>query len=1056
MPLYHPLPHVLVRTPLLSTDHYPATKLSSQTRTLLLGLFSRPEVQEALTIASPGLADELPSWLSKAGSQDPTIWRQKSFRQLESSLLKYAIRMTTRTTPFGAFSGVASAVVDDQFALEVGDIEHHRTVTQIDLHHLWSLIKVMESQPGVSSKVRLFANSNFLVYGERAYLRDTNRHGMGDLQDASVRYTPAAREVLRCCGAAGATLADVSATLGIRYPDVPEVQFGRLVDSLLEAGFLYTSVRPTLTAVDPLEAVLAVESSTDAAREVAIFLTRFRQLTERLDRQPLGCRSLTLAALKKLPAPDTSSGANRRVDLTTHLNKATFGQQVAVAAAEAFEVLGRITPIGRSRPNLQRYMERFQEAYGHREVPVVELLDDGIGLGPPMDYWHPAPTVTENILPQDTAERDRLLMQLALNHKHDEEVELDETILTALESDPQWREHLPETGELFVQVVAKSQSDINAGRFDVVVGPSVATSTAGKAFGRFHRSLPKAVFESFRQVHARPLEEQSLAPQTLQAEVSFLPLQARMMNVATKALVQSYEIPMGVPPSVTSEFIIDLEDIVVGVNKEGFYLKSRSRNAYLSVVSSHMLASPHAPNVVRFMEDVTRAQEHLFWAFQWGIASELPYTPRIRVGQAILAPRTWQVRFDQLPLINSEIIDETTLGHVTQWRRQIGLCRHVAIGQDDNLLHLDLEDALHARLLIEELRKSKGDGTNRLVRIQESYALGQNVWANTSHGASYLQEFVVPFSKISSKASKIPLTRISSLDIPREERVKGLGSEWLYLKLYKAYHSDEEILTEDILPFIRELEPDLLEEWFFIRYRDPRHHLRLRLKTTAETKTIVMGRALAWADQLIQSGRVREVQTASYERELERYGGITGMIMSEKFFTLDSTFITQYVQYQKANHHTLDRQVVLGGLIIDMVRSFWPLCDVVKFLDWMVEGQKSVFVAHRQATSTFARTYRPQLSKGIMSSLWLDGESEAIFRPLLDARTACGAELYETLKSEDSQTFLEIMSSLAHMTCNRLGLTRLQEFQLYSALLQSARSELMKPRNTLRPSAMPV
>ena len=57
------------------------------------------------------------------------------------------------------------------------------------------------------------------------------------------------------------------------------------------------------------------------------------------------------------------------------------------------------------------------------------------------------------------------------------------------------------------------------------------------------------------------------------------------------------------------------------------------------------------------------------------------------------------------------------------------------------------------------------------------------------------------------------------------------GSEWIYLKIYCGVKTSDIILQETITPLIADLKKqNLIEKWFFIRYNDPKPHLRFRVR----------------------------------------------------------------------------------------------------------------------------------------------------------------------------------------------------------------------------------
>jgi thiopeptide-type bacteriocin biosynthesis protein len=126
--------------------------------------------------------------------------------------------------------------------------------------------------------------------------------------------------------------------------------------------------------------------------------------------------------------------------------------------------------------------------------------------------------------------------------------------------------------------------------------------------------------------------------------------------------------------------------------------------------------------------------------------------------------------------------------------------------------------------------------------------------------------------------------------VPTRARRLAPGSDWLYVKLYTGVATADRVLREAIAPLIDELErTGAVRQWFFIRYIDPDHHLRLRFHGDPERLhgEVLPGlyRAIA---PLIDDGRIWRVQLDTYEREIERYGGLDATALCEDVFCADS------------------------------------------------------------------------------------------------------------------------------------------------------------------------
>src|SRR4051812_49257371 len=138
-PLLQPLPWGLVRAPLLPVDACPAGRPDDGV------LNAEPRLRAALAVAS----DSLFASLRRA----PRSTAEAARRQ--RSLLRYAIRMTTRATPYGLFAGVGlvgwGSTTDVTLTRQLP-----RTRSRPDMGWLMSLVTALERDPDIRCQLRLF------------------------------------------------------------------------------------------------------------------------------------------------------------------------------------------------------------------------------------------------------------------------------------------------------------------------------------------------------------------------------------------------------------------------------------------------------------------------------------------------------------------------------------------------------------------------------------------------------------------------------------------------------------------------------------------------------------------------------------------------------------------------------------------------------------------------------------------------------------------------------------------------------------------------------------
>ena len=127
-----------------------------------------------------------------------------------------------------------------------------------------------------------------------------------------------------------------------------------------------------------------------------------------------------------------------------------------------------------------------------------------------------------------------------------------------------------------------------------------------------------------------------------------------------------------------------------------------------------------------------------------------------------------------------------------------------------------------------------------------------------------------------------------------------LGSEWLYYKIYTGVKTTDLILLEKLQPVILQLKKrNIIQQWFFIRYKDTDEHFRIRFlidNTTNLSKVIKAFYAVM--NELLQDNLAWKIQTDTYKRELERYGETT-IEDSEFLFWKDSEMMLEYLSIKK-------------------------------------------------------------------------------------------------------------------------------------------------------------
>ena len=153
----------------------------------------------------------------------------------------------------------------------------------------------------------------------------------------------------------------------------------------------------------------------------------------------------------------------------------------------------------------------------------------------------------------------------------------------------------------------------------------------------------------------------------------------------------------------------------------------------------------------------------------------------------------------------------------------------------------------------------------------------------------------------------------------------SLGSEWIYLKIYCGVKTSDIILQESITSLIADLKKqNLIEKWFFIRYNDPKPHLRFRVQLFDKVNYhIVLDLINSKLKEFIDSGEISNIVIDTYSRELERYG-IDTIGFAEELFFKSRELVLNFLDYDD------EEKIMVSLFYIELILSEFKISEAGK------------------------------------------------------------------------------------------------------------------------------
>ncbi len=890
------------------------SKHVGQWRRWLEQVWAQDAFAAAVEVASPVLARRV---------GEVCAGRQRQARQVRGvvvSVVRYLLRMTSRATPFGLFAGVAPARFGSELAVRCG--EDHQAVARVDTAWLAGVITRLETCAELRRRLPVvlnnlsFVRDGRLVVGCRQQPTEPSRTVPAEV---SVRHTRAVETVMQAARSP-IRVGDLARKLTAGFPGTPEPVIEGMLAELVSHRVLVTNLRPPMTATDPLAHVVGALTAVGAEEvpQAALLLQDLREIHAVLTRHDRSSssavgRDLRSSASRRMAAISTTERplpVDLRVDCALVLPQAVAREAETAAAA-----LARLTPYPAGPPAWRDYHTRFLERYGiGAVVPVSQILNADTGLGFPAGYRD-----SRLELPQaPLSERDTRLLALAQHAAMNEstEVVLDEAdIADLMAEDFTTAQPQPHT-ELSFRIHAPTRGAVDRGEFTLaVVGVSRA---AGTMTGRFLDLVDPGDRERMVGAYARlPTVNDDALP----VQVSCPPLYPRTENVARSLAVLPHVVSLA-EHHTGGDGLIQLDDLAVSGDAQRLYLMSLSRGRPVeSTVFSAVEFTNAAHPLLRFLCEISTARAAGCGPFSWGAAGRLPFLPRVRYRRTVLSPARWMLAATDLPGRASPWPE--WVARLADWRHRVGVPAVVYLGDDDRRIRLDLNEPAHLALLRSDLGRT-GHATVREAPDTDAFG-----WLD---GRAH--EIVVPLASTSTPVRlPIPRRATSARAIgPDHGHLPG-DSELLFVKLYGHPDRHTAILTTHI--------PNLLStwdeppQWWFLPYRDPEHHLRLRMRLpSADTFGLAVQRVGAWAADLRRLGVIGRVQLDTYYPETGRFGSGAAMTAAESVFAADSAAVIAQLRHTDRSG-TPHEHAITAASLVDLAISF--VGDVEGGMHWLID-----------------------------------------------------------------------------------------------------------------------
>lgn len=1020
-------PKFIFRSPLLTyveVDELLKIKDKKEIIAAIKRFYKDPVIKLALYVSSINLYHLMETWLNSDILFD---------HKLNKSLLKYLLRMGTRSTPFGLFSGVSYGKLGSETNIILPSKELTKISVSLDMEYLYSIKENLLKEKEIKDNIKWYANPTLYQVGDSLKYIDYQYKGRERKFGLSVvNVTDHLQNVLEV-SKKGVKIDEIAKIL-LQY-DVDIDEACHFIDELIEKRILISELEPVLTNGYYFEHIKNTLYSISILNDTDI-IKDFKEIDKKLEGLE-SCKawnkenfeSLKFTSIKPIFEPYMKF----QLDSTKEPLNAEIDTQIIHDVENGINVLNKLNR-NSDDSTINSFRKKFFERFEYEEIPLMQALDPEIGF----NYFNPnvrdiTPLVdnlnftarNNNSKRQiDWLQRDTFLLKKILNARNSNSLHIDIKDEDIKDLKSNWDE-VPDSFTVMISLNSLEKEGKHEEYINLIGGTG---STAINIFSRFTHidQTLETISKDISEV------EDKLNSDSIVAEFIYMPSHTRMGNIMQQSSKRKYYIPFTGGYPKNSDNLIYVDDLMLSIKDDKFIIRSKSLNKEIKIKSTNAYNFGFDTHpVFHFLGDLQ--YQNLKWplVFDWGpLAFDYGFLPRVTYRNIILSPATWHLNQNDLQkfkISNKSISSEQIDNFKVTW----SLPTRFLIAEHDNHLLIDLENELSIEMLKDILSKKN---TLKVIEFLNPTNLVKN-----NKGESFFNEIGLLLTKKIENKTSIN----SSLSLGQEKKRKYItGEKWLFLKIYSGTKGADRILNDIIKNLVEKLLTEkLIKKWFFIRYADPDFHIRVRfyvenIKDNATIIELIKDKLAPFISNRI----IHKVSYDTYNQELERYG-FDSIDNTEDLFFIDSQITLTVLSFIKDKPNSEQYRWLYQFLAVDIFLEDFGLSlqeklDLMTFLD---KGRRRQHM-NQQISYKFR-----ELKEKIYNCLLEKDEDDVIkqITHVLKSKSETNRRVILELKKNyvsrnSEKDIYYLISNCIHMMVNRVCISRPNDHEtlIYDFLLK--------------------
>lgn len=705
----------IIRTPSYPITFYiKLTDTATVERENVIEVLKDKNICEALFLASPDFYKEVLKWIK---TDD---YNTKKVNKIKLSILKYLIRMSTRSTPFGLFSACGFGTFGNQTNINIDRERSFYRKTRFDMQFLANLGNELQANSLVQNELLFFPNTTLYKLADfYRYIHYTINLDIRKYSLQAVKRSPHLDLVLDK-SLSGVSKLDLVSILTSKK--ISEAEALGFIIELIDNQILVSELETTLTGDDFINRLVNLKKQSDTdliegkldPNDLSLNLKTLSSKLSKIDNEKGFKHNHYEDILQTLKSKNIIVNEKYlfQTDLFLNSNKFQLDKKYKTELLNTIRLLNKISDKPK-KTSLENFKKSFTRRYENQAIPLVKALDfeTGIRYGSENEDFDVTPLLdsidlksrldTKIIL--DNVEKiiHNKIKNALINSEDSFEITFDDFATIDFSN-----KNLQITFSCIFEIVEENEKEWLV--IQHIGGSSAANMLARFCYGNsdindFANEITKYESENFDD--------------KIIAEIIHLP-ESRTGNVLRRPTFRNYEIPYLAQSNLAPSNQITIEDIILKINSDRLILWSKKYNKEIipRLTNAHNFLQKTLP-IYNFLCDMQFENcKSVIGINKKNLEMLYDYFPRITSGICIISKATWIFSEEQNPsffkFLNNEYkIDDKdardTARNLLCSIKNKPLPQYVSLLNGDNSLLINMENITCLEILFSTIKGRK-------------------------------------------------------------------------------------------------------------------------------------------------------------------------------------------------------------------------------------------------------------------------------------------------------------------------------------------------------------